>query len=327
VNRPGPPTKYGKEVVEALKKLWLGMDQMCSKRLRAALPLWLPHWDEPLDETTRRALLAMSAATIDRRLKLFRAKYGRKRRCETKPGALLKSQIPIQGGTWDIHQPGFVEVDSVAHCGGSLQGDFIWSITLTDIFSGWTEIRAVWNKGQKGVMDALADIEKNLPFPILGFDCDNGGEFLNYHLYHYFTQRKNPVQFTRSRAYHKNDNAHVEQKNWTHVRQLFGIQRLENPQLVERINRLYRREWSELNNHYCPSMKLASKTLIGSRYHKTYDSPKTPAARLRSAGILPQIPAERNPFLLQINIDKQLKSIFHINHNTYHEPQYPNSLR
>lgn len=158
-------------------------------------------------------LLSASSATIDRLLKPVRARYP-KGRCNTKPGTLLKNQIPIRSASWDISQPGFFEADTVAHCGNSMAGDFVYSLTFTDIFSGWTENRAVWGRGSLGVLREITDIEHHIAFPILGFDCDNGSEFLNHHLVRYFTDRpKGPVLFTRSRPYQKNDNAFVEQKN------------------------------------------------------------------------------------------------------------------
>ena len=204
----------------------------------------------------------------------------------TKPGSLLKNQIPIRTDNWDINKPGFIEADTVAHCGNSLAGDFIWSITMTDILTGWTENRAVWNKGAIGVNKQVKDIENRLPFELLGFDCDNGSEFLNHHLLRYFTDRKNKVNFTRSRPYKKNDNAHVEQKNWTQVRHLFGYDRLDIKSLVEPMNDLYSNEWSLYNNFFRPSQKLIKKTKINSKYIKKYDKPKTPYERLLDSGIL-----------------------------------------
>lgn len=231
---------------------------------------------------------------------------------------LLKHHIPIRTGNWDITRPGFIEADTVAHCGNSLAGDFIWSLVFTDIFSGWTQLRATWNKGAFGIQQQIIDLEKQTPFAIAGFDCDNGSEFLNYPLLEYFTQRKTPVAFTRSRPYHKNDNAHVEQKNWTHVRQLLGWDRLENPQLVERINDLYRKEWSAYQNFFCPSMKLVSKERVRSRYRKRYDAPQTPYERLlQSQGVsaekkqeLQAAYARLNPFALKKIIEEKLGKIF-----------------
>jgi ribosomal protein L37E len=222
-SRPGPKTIYRAEkLVEALKRIWFASDQMCSKKLKAAIPLWLPFYDaefEFLEETTKEKLLRVSSATIDRLIKPFRALH-KKGRCTTRPGTLLKNQIPVKTEHWDVSQPGFFEADTVAHCGNSMAGDFVFSLTFTDILTGWTENRAVWGKGSQEVLRQIEDIEHGITFPILGFDCDNGSEFLNHHLVRYFTDRpKNPVMFTRSRPFQKNDNAFVEQKNWTQVRQ------------------------------------------------------------------------------------------------------------
>ena len=147
----------------------------------------------------------------------------------------------------------------MAHCGASLAGEFIWSLTYTDIFSGWTEGRAVWNKGAAGVLSATEDVEKGLPFALLGFDCDNGGEFLNHHLWTYLAQRQWPVEFTRSRPYHSDDNAHVEQKNWTWPRQLLGYGRLEQASLVAVICAIYKEVWGPLQNFFLPCFKLERK--------------------------------------------------------------------
>ena len=239
--KTGKKKVYKPEIVlEPLKKLWLVSDQMCGKRLKSALPLWLSHYAkhfEALPVEVEKQLLTMSAATIDRLLKPLRSRY-QKGLSGTKPGSLLKTQIPVKTNQWDITKVGYMEADTVAHCGTSLSGDFVWSLTLTDIASGWTENRATWNKGSKGVIQQIRHIEENLPFAISGFDSDNGSEFLNYHLLYYFTERppERVVQFTRSRPYKKNDNAHVEQKNWTHVRQLLGYQRFADAKLVPLIN-------------------------------------------------------------------------------------------
>ena len=178
-----------------------------------------------LEESLRSKLTSISAASIDRLLKPIRVQHP-KGLSGTKPGTLLKNQIPIRTTHWDITLPGFMEADTVAHCGNSLAGDFVWSLTLTDILTGWTECRATWNKGSSGVLEQIKAIEQALPFKLRGFDCDNGSEFLNHHLLRYFSEHPVKPVFTRSRPYKKNDNAHVEQKNWTHVRQLFGYERL-----------------------------------------------------------------------------------------------------
>lgn len=311
------------EVVGPLKIIWLATNQMCSKKLRAALPLWLPFYAEKyglLPKDVLEKLLKISPATIDRLLKSFKAKHKIKGLSGTKPGSLLKNQIPIRTDNWDIKKPGFCEADTVAHCGNSLCGDFNWSITFTDIFSCWTENRAIWGKGAQGVIEQVEDIEKTLPFKLLGFDCDNGSEFLNHHLIRYFYNRPNDlkVQFTRSRPYHKNDNAHVEQKNWTHVRLLFGYDRLDKEFLTPLMNNLYRNEYSLLQNYFCPVMKLISKERINSKYRKKYDLPKTPYQRLlesehitdENKQKLVQTYSLLNPFMLKENIELKLKNIF-----------------
>jgi hypothetical protein len=326
---PGPkPVYQDRSLLTTLKKLWFATDQMCSKKLKAAIPLWLPYYEQEygcIDDRIKAKLAAISPSTIDRLLKPVRVKYYGKGRCGTKPGTLLKNQIPIQSNTWDCTQPGFFEADTVAHCGNSLAGDFVWSLTFTDIATGWTENRAVWNKGAHGVLTQIKDIEKGISFPICGFDCDNGSEFLNYHLYRYFTDRPvRPVRFTRSRPYKKNDNAHVEQKNWSHVRQLLGYDRFNKPQLVSLINELYITAWNPYNNFFCPSMKLISKKRINSRYVKKYDCPKTPYQRLIDSQHVCQQDKQRltdtflslNPFTLKKKIESKLKIIF----NTLHDP-------
>lgn len=320
-DQPIPRKKYydPKQLLEPLKAIWLATDQMCGKRLKAAIPLWLSHYEQMygLQQEVKQKLLTISDRTIDRVLSPIKSKY-QKKFCGTKPGSLLRKQIPIKTNQWDEAIPGFVEADTVAHCGVSLLGDFVWSITLTDIYSGWTENAAVWNKGAHGVLKQLEIIEKNLPFELLGFDSDNGGEFLNYHLVKFFQDRKNPVQFTRSRPYHKGDNAHVEQKNWTHVRQLFGYYRFQDPQLVILMNNLYHNELSLLHNYFYPAMKLQDKMRIQSKIKKQYDKPKTPYQRLMLSEHINVLQKEKmqkvfessNPFELQKAVQRKLKNIF-----------------
>ena len=320
--RPGRKPVYpSPQLLTALKRLWFACDQMCSKKLKAAIPLWLPFYEmayEPLAAEIQDKLLSISHATIDRVLKPIRVKYGRKGLGGTKPGSLLKNQIPIRTHHWDVSQPGFMEADTVAHCGNSLAGDFIWSLTMTDIQTTWTENRATWNKGAAGVLAQIQDIEAKLPFALKGFDCDNGSEFLNYHLLRYFTDHSDKISFTRSRPYKKNDNAHVEQKNWSHVRQLFGYDRFEDKQLLPLMNDLYIREWSLYQNHFCPSMKLLEKQRINSKYRKKYDEPKTPYHRVlasdkvneKTKQQLKSVHQSLNPFILKQTIEKKLRVIF-----------------
>lgn len=317
----GCKSKYhDKDLIQALKVIWESTDYLCSKRLHAAIPIWLPYLDSQNINVTaeiRNNLLSISASTIDRVLKKSRIK-SKKGFGGTKPGSLLKNQIPIRTDNWDINKPGFMEADTVAHCGNSLHGDFIWSLTMTDIFTGWTENRAVWNKGAIGVKSQIIDIENTVVFDLLGFDCDNGSEFLNHHLLRYFKENGKNTQFTRSRPYKKNDNAHVEQKNWTQVRHLFGYDRLDIETLVEPMNDLYSNEWSLYNNFFRPSQKLIEKTKINSKYKKKYDKPKTPYERLLESEYvskgkkkeLENIYKQLNPFELKIKIEYKLKEIF-----------------
>ena len=196
-----------------------------------------------------------------------------------RPLAISLRSAPIHNEAWDVSRPGWLEADTVAHCGSSLAGDFIWSVTYPDIFSQWTESRAVWNKGAAGVVTRTREVEAALPFLLLGFESDNGGEFLNYPLWRYFSERAVPVSFTRSRPYHKNDNAHVEQKNWAHARQLLGYERLEVEALLEPINALYTEVWNPLQNFFYPSLALIEKVKEGSRYRKRYAPAPAPEPR------------------------------------------------
>jgi hypothetical protein len=317
----GRKSKYdNKDFIKVLKIIWEATDYLCSKRLHAAIPIWLPYLDSDrinITDEIKKDLLTISPSTIDRVLKKSRIK-SKKGLGGTKPGSLLKNQIPIKTDNWDVNKPGFMEADTVAHCGNNLQGDFIWSLTMTDIITGWTENRAVWNKGAVGVKEQVIGIENAVPFDLLGFDCDNGSEFLNYHLLRYFNENGKNTQFTRSRPYKKNDNAHVEQKNWTQVRHLFGYDRLEDESLVEPMNDLYSNEWSLYNNYFRPSQKLIEKTKINSKYKKKYDTPKTPYQRVLESEYvseekkeeLKKIYKKLNPFELKNKIEYKLKEIF-----------------
>jgi hypothetical protein len=311
------------EVVEPIvRQIWLAAEQPCGKRLVPILRQWLPFYERRFGAVSgrqRTLLRTVSSATLDRLLSGARAEYPGWGRCGTKPGSLLKTEIPIRTGTWDLTQPGYLEADSVAHCGTSLAGSFVWSLTYTDIFSGWTEGRAVWNKGAAGVLAATQDVEATLPFGLLGFDCDNGSEFLNHHLWAYLAQRGSPVEFTRSRPYHKDDNAHVEQKNWMWPRQLLGYMRLEDHELVARISTVYKDVWGPLHNFFLPCLKLKKKWREGSRWRKCYELPQTAFERLCRPGLLAlkqrrqlrERYASLDPFSLKDDLEKQLKQILH----------------
>ena len=319
--RGKPPIYDNPSIIEPLEKIWLTANFPCSKRLKAILPIWLPFYIKEfglLPFKIVKLLLKISPSTINRLLKPARIKHTGRGRCTTKPGTLLKTQIPIKTNQWDESRPGFIEADTVAHCGTSLLGNFAYTVDFDDIATGWTEQRAVWGKGETGVLEQIKDVENSLPFPILGFDSDNGTEFLNYHLQRHFTERKEPVQFTRSRAYHKDDNAHIEQKNWTHVRQMLGYDRFNNPAVIPLMNDLYTKEWRLFFNFFCPSVKLIEKKLVNGKIVKKYDLPKTPLQRiLESPDITTPVKNNLNeqfkilnPFKLKRIIENKLKKIF-----------------
>ena len=315
----GPKRLY--DVIEpVVRQIWLTAEQPCGKRLEPILQKWMPYYQKrygQLSSRQRKLIKQISAATLDRLLEPARAEHVGRGRCGTKPGSFLRTEIPIRTGTWDLSRPGYLEADSVAHCGGSLAGDFIWSLTYTDILSGWTEGGAVWNKGAAGVLAATREVEERLPFELLGFDSDNGGEFLNRHLWSYMRDRKSAVDFTRSRPYHSDDNAHVEQKNWTWARQLLGYARLENPELVSPIAALYREVWAPWQNFFLPCFKLESKWREGSHWRKRYEPPRTAYERLCEPGMLSrhqrsslkECHASLDPFTLKDEVERRLSKI------------------
>lgn len=321
--KAGRKPVYAREVAAVVKAIWLSSEQPCGKRLKELLPLWLPHYEKhhgPLSAAVRRSVCKASAATLDRLLSPYRSAHPRRWRVP-KPGTLLKSEVPIRTDNSDITEPGWVEMDSVAHCGGSLQGDLVWSVNMTDLVSQWTETRAVWNKGQHGVVNAIADMEKSLPMMLHGVDVDNGSEFMHWHLLSYLRERQErpAVALTRSRPYHKNDNAHIEQKNWTHVRQLVGYDRLGHPGCVAALNSVYA-GWNLLQNFFCPTMKLKTKVRDGSKYRKTYHRAETPAERLlqwkglsreKRAWIKEQ-QRDLDPFELHERVEQGLRRVWQI---------------
>jgi hypothetical protein len=287
--------QYGPEVLGPLKKIWLTANLPCSKRLKAMIPHWLPSYESlfgQLADDVREKLVRISPATIDRLLQQPRQAHVIRGRCTTKPGGLLRAQIPIQTGQWQQERPGHLEGDTVAHCGSSGAGEFAFTLSCVDVATGWTEQRALWCKGADGVVRQMRSIEKALPFPLLGFDTDNGSEFINEQLVKHFLGRQTPVLFTRSRAYHKNDNAHIEQKNWTHVRQWIGYDRMDTREAVDALNELYTNEWRLFHNFYCASVRLTSKAREGSTLVKKYDAPKTPYQRVLDS---PSRPVPQGP--------------------------------
>ena len=316
--RAGRPPKYQHpDLKDPLVALWKAGNLPCGKRLKAMIPLWLPHYPKPLEKEVKQLLISMAPATIDRFLKPLRTRYSKQGLATTKPGSLLKKHIPIKTNQWDEHIPGFLEADTVAHCGCSTSGTYANTLNMVDIATSWTEQRALWGKGEGTVIDAVTSIEQALPFAIQGFDCDNGSEFINWPLFKHFTERRRPVQYTRSREYHKNDNAHIEGKNWTIVRQYLGYERFEDPRIVPLMNDLYTTEWRFLLNFFMPSVKLIEKQRVKSKIIKRYDSPSTPLQRvLASPHVAPHIKhqlsllkKQLNPFELQRSVAAKIKRI------------------
>lgn len=318
--RGGSARKYQAVDIGIIKAIWLLAEQPCGKRLHAVLPVWLPAWEQhhgALEDAVRERLGAISPAQLDRVLRPFKVGAGRPPRL----GNAVRSQIPLRTGPWEVEGPGWIEADTVAHCGGSMRGAFAWSLVLTDIATGWTEAGATWNRSDRVIHERVVQIEGSLPFAILGFDSDNGGEFINETLLRYFRQRKSPVVQSRSRPYHKNDNAHVEQKNRTLIRQLLGERRLEPLAIVEPLNRLLRR-WSLWNNLYSPTLKLLGKEpsrQAGGRPRRLYEKgARTPCQRLlaqdslseKGRAQLERLLREHDPITLKLEIEAMLTQLW-----------------
>jgi hypothetical protein len=278
--RPRAP-KYGPKVIAALIFCWAVLGMPAGKRLAPTLSELVAvlrrHDELDIDEETATLLVGMSAATIDRRLAPERKKNQLKGRSRTKPGTLLKSQIPIRTwADWDDAVPGFVEIDLVSHDGGNAAGEHAWTLTVTDIATGWTESRSVPNKARKWVLAALDEIATVMPFPILGVDSDNGSEFINAHLLAWCEQRQ--ITFTRSRPGNKNDGCHVEQKNWAIVRIVVGYHRYDTKAELLLLNKIWVLQ-SKLTNYFYPQQKLVSKVRVGAKITKKYDTATTPHHR------------------------------------------------
>jgi hypothetical protein len=279
---------YDEAVREAVVVLWEASDRICGKRLKPLLPILLGalegHDHMQLDEAVRSRLLAASAATIDRMLSPTRAAVGRRRPpVGAKPG--IRRSVPVRTfEDWKDPAPGYLEADLVVHCGGSVAGSFVHTLTLTDIASGWTECVALVVREGALVVEALEQLQTTMPFPLRGLDTDNGGEFLNDTVLKYCTEKR--IEFTRSRPYRKNDQAWVEQKNGSVVRRLVGYGRLEGIASAAVLSRLYAASRLFVN-FFQPSFKLAEKTRVGARVIKRYHPPATPCARLMASAKIP----------------------------------------
>jgi len=309
----------GPRFLEILEATWNASGFLCGQRLKPAIPLWLPAIRKrfQIDAEEERLLLSISAPTIDRRLSAKKTSLRRRIYGGTRPGLLLKHQIPIKTHCWDVDRPGYMEVDLVSHSGDCGEGLFAHTLNLTDVFTGWVERRCVLGKGQDGICRAIDEVRKELPFPLLGIDSDNGSEFINDQLWRY-CQVKPRVEFTRGRPYKKDDNAHVEQKNWTHVRKLFGYGRFDTVAAVGAINSLYRGDLRHFQNLFQPSVKLVTKTRVGSKLRRRYDEPTTPvdrvaASRFAKAASVAQLHRLRgalDPFVLSAAIEAKLNVIW-----------------
>ena len=310
--------QYTKDVLAVIEKIWEEVDYPWSVRLKAILKLWMP-WIRrryALTSIQETKILRIGARTIDRYLAskkrdLRKRLYGR-----TKPGTLLRHKIPIKCESWEEIDPGHLELDTVSHSGECASGTFAYTLSLTDIASTWVETRSVLGKGEVGILEAFCQIQASLPFPVLSIDSDNGGEFINNRLYDYCQSER--IGFTRSRPYKKDDNAHIEQKNWTHVRKLIGWDRYDTPEAVQAMNELNAHELRLYMNLFQPSVKLRERVRKGSRRTRRYDPPLTALDRLRQMPHidqtklepLVQLRARLDPFSLSATIHRKLARIW-----------------
>lgn len=327
--RRGRPVEYGPAVVTALRAIWNAASYPWSVRLKALIPLWLP-WARrhlTLTPSMEQRLRTMSPRQMDRVLRPHKRELRRRQYGRTKPGTLLKHQIPLKTDRWSVTVPGFTEIDLVAHSGDRADGEFIHSLNVTDIHTTWVETRAVLGKSQLGVQEALEQVRCALPFDLRGIDSDNGSEFINAHLQRYCSGYQ--IQFTRGRPYKKDDNAHIEQKNWTHVRKLLGYVRYDSQAALEAINSLYE-DLRLFQNLFLPSVKLTEKHRVGARVRRRYDLPRTPLERVQACpeadrtkvAALIELRRRLDPFALARRIDQRLARLYRLaNHQRTARPR------
>jgi hypothetical protein len=316
----GRRRRYSERARHHLERLWRAMGYMWPLRMKAALPDWLAHDDSrDCDAEVRQELLAMSASTIGRLLETARNELRRKMNTGTRRG-LRKyvTEVPIRNLGSTPQEPGHCEVDCVAHCGGSLSGNFAWTVNLTDIATGWTECEAVWKKDAESVRKALELMEKRLPFVLKALYVDNGSEFLNEQVIEQYARQRKPcrLEVFRGRPYRKNDQAYVEQKNYTHVRSIMGYGRIDWQPSVRHMNDIYRKEWRNLQNFFMPQQKLIEKQRIGAKIKRRMDHGATPFDRLKpylppgKLWELEQAKAKVNPFKARNSQRVKIRRIF-----------------
>ena len=320
----GRKSKYDDPAfLRALARVRRVMEFRNAEVIKENVPEWLPFIEKhygAFPEEVKTKLLTISASTMKRYFKRAR-ELGGQGLSTTRPGSILRTEIPIcTASFWKATIPGKMAADTVAHCGTSTEGQYINSLDMVDPVTHWCAQRAVWGKGSIGVLEATKSIENTLPFPMIGLHVDNGSEFLNHHYKREFLDlpTRKGFSFTRSRANQKNDNCHVEQKNWSVVRRYLGYDRLDFPELVPMINEVYQNELSLYLNHFCRTFKLEQKIAVKSRYRRVYGKPQTPYERvLACEHVSPEVKAalselhqRLDPVMLKIQIEQKLKKIF-----------------
>lgn len=310
---------YGQDVIDPLLILWSAANEICGERFQPFIPVLLPKLIEQkeieVNAKVQEKLLQISLSTVKRIIRKTKRRSKIKIKGTTKPGSILKKQIAVRYGRWTDTDPGWCETDTVAHCNDDVSGEFIYSLDVIDICSGWSEQAAIWGKGEMATKEQMDVIRKRLPFQLLGLDPDNGSEFINWQMLRYC--KKNGINLTRSRPYHKNDNAHVEQKNYTAIRQLVGYNRLDKRKQQDILNDLYSQEWRLYLNFFQPTMKLKEKikNTETKKTKKRYFEAKTPYQRLMEH---PKVSQEQkdmlkfayqglNPITLQAEIKRKLE--------------------
>jgi hypothetical protein len=320
----GKPPIYHEEILMPhIRSLWISMERISGKRMKAALVDWLPHYEaQGFDKHTYMLLEKMSAATLERFLRKIRGETKAEKGLVTtkSPSRFMKNKVPLATLDRKVDRPGYFQADTVGHCGTSAEGAFVSSLTLTDINSTWTVNGATYTKKARVVRNQLVELQKEIPFKMISLNVDNGSEFLNGPVLEFvnLSRQGQPIEYTRSRAYKKNDNCYVEQKNFTHVRELFGYERIDSAELVALMNDIYRTCWNPMLNFFIPTFKIAQKTRLGAKVIKKYDNPKTPYQRLlecphiceETKQELREHKRKLNPFTLANTLEKKLAFFF-----------------